>query len=316
MNDLQTSPPPRILIVGAGSVGGYFGGRLAEAGRNVTFLVRRHRAEQLKQSGLKLISPHGDVTITPQLVRTGELNAAYDIVLLTVKAYALEKAMADFTQAVGRETMIVPFLNGMRHLDLLTAQFGPQPVMGGVCLVATSVKDDGSIVQMNELQSLSYGELSGESSPRVEKLHRALSGAGFDSRLSQNIAQEMWDKWIYLATLGGINCLLRGTIGEIEAAPGGSRLARNLLTECSAVAAASGHAPAAEVIAKIQTAVTAPGSSQTSSMYRDLTVGKPVEADQIIGDMMVRANQLGVSTPLLEAAFASLKIYQNRLPSS
>jgi 2-dehydropantoate 2-reductase len=118
----------RILIVGAGAVGGYFGARLAQSGRDVTFLVRPRRAERLKADGLKIISPKGNVTIVPRLAITGAVSSSYDIILLAVKAYALDQATIDFAPAVGSNTMIVPFLNGMRHLDLLTAQFGSERV--------------------------------------------------------------------------------------------------------------------------------------------------------------------------------------------
>jgi 2-dehydropantoate 2-reductase len=303
----------RILIVGAGAVGGYFGARLAQSGRDVTFLVRPGRAERLKADGLKIISPKGNVTIVPRLAITGAISSSYDIVLLAVKAYALDQATVDFAPAVGSNTMIVPFLNGMRHLDLLTAQFGSERVLGGVCLVATSLKDDGSIEQMGDTQSLSYGEIPGGVTQRLEQLDRVLAGAGFEAHLSGDILREMWEKWIFLATLGGITCLLRGTVGEIEAVTGGAELARHLLAECSAVAVASGHAPTSDSIARIQAAVTAKGSDATSSMYRDLRAGKPVEADHIIGDLLTRARKLSLPAPLLATALVHLAVYQNRL---
>jgi 2-dehydropantoate 2-reductase len=231
----------RILIVGAGAVGGYFGARLVQAERDVTFLVRPRRADQIKTSGLRIISPSGDFTVTPRLVEPGKINSTFDVVLLAVKAFGLQQAMHDFAPAIGGKTMIVPFLNGLRHLESLTTQFGAEPVLGGVCLVATTIKEDGSIAQLDGIQSLSYGELTGDATTRVGKLDQVLKGAGFDAVSSRNIMQEMWEKWIFLATLGGITCVLRGTIGEIENAPGGTDLALQLLAECAAVSTAFGH---------------------------------------------------------------------------
>jgi 2-dehydropantoate 2-reductase len=302
----------KILIIGAGAVGGYFGGRLAGAGRDVTFLVRPERAKRLTTDGLKIISPHGNMTVRPKLVLTGEIVSAYDIVLLTVKAYALEQAMEDFASAVEDHTTVVPFLNGIRHLDLLARRFGHNPLVGGVCLVATTVDGDGSIVQLDGTQSLEYGELAGEVTPRVKDLDKALQGAAFETSISSNIMQDMWEKWIFLATLGGITCLMRGTIGEIEAAPGGADLARKLLAECAAVSTASGYIPAPPFLTRVLAAVTTRGSGLTSSMYRDLTSGKPVEVDHIVGDLLDRARQLRVPTPLLETVFAHLRVYQSR----
>ena len=226
----------RILVVGAGATGGYFGGRLAEAGRDVTFLVRPKRAAQLRADGLQILSPHGDVTLQPQLVTVDQITAPYDAVLLTVKAFALEAALADLATAVGPQTMIVPVLNGMRHLDALIARFGEAAVLGGVCLVATTLDPQGRIKQLAEFQQLIYGERDGPVSARVQALDAAVQGAGFVARASGTIMQEMWEKWILLATMGSITCLLRGTVGDIEAAPGGAGLALEVLGECVAVA--------------------------------------------------------------------------------
>ena len=173
----------RILIVGAGAVGGYFGGRLAQAGRDVTFLVRPTRAKQLARDGLRIISPHGDAVLTPKLITAEEIDTPYDVVFLSVKAYALEAAMNDFAAAVGPESMIFPVLNGMRHIDILTNRFGEHEVIGGVCLVASEIDDQGRIVQLADIQQLAYGEINGETTPRLKTLDATLQGAGFDARL-------------------------------------------------------------------------------------------------------------------------------------
>ena len=303
----------RILVVGAGATGGYFGGRLAQAGRDVTFLVRPVRAEQLRADGLRIVSPHGDVTLAPQVVTAGEISSPYDVVLLTVKAYALESALDDLAPAVGNETMILPVLNGMRHIDVLTARFGEMPVLGGVAVVATTLDDAGRIVQLADIQQLTYGERSGGSSARIEALDGLLQGAAFDARSSTTIMQAMWEKWVMLASLGAITCLMRGTVGEVEATPGGADLALQMLAECAAVAAAEGYIPSEEFLARTKGALTAPGSGLASSMYRDLQQGRSVEVDQILGDLLVRAHKHAVPATLVTAAFVQLSIYQRRL---
>ena len=303
----------RILIVGAGAVGGYFGGRLAEAGRDVTFLVRPSRARQLSRDGLRIISPHGDAVLTPKLVSAEDIDTPYDLVFLGVKAYALEAAMNDFAAAAGPETMILPVLNGMRHVDLLAKRFGEHAVIGGVCLVAAEVDAQGRIVQLADVQQLVYGERNGDCTPRLKTLDSTLQGAGFDARLSPDIMQEMWEKWVQLASLGAITCLMRGTIGEIVAAPGGAELSIDVLNESAAVAIACGYRPSEKRLSRHATAMTAPGSSLTSSMYRDLRKGAPVEADHILGDFIDRGSAHGVATPLVKAALVNLCVYQNRL---
>jgi 2-dehydropantoate 2-reductase len=306
----------RILIVGAGAVGGYFGGRLAQAGRDVTFLVRPSRAKQLSRDGLGIISPHGDAVVNAKLITAEEIDTAYDLVFLSVKAYALEAAMNDFAAAVGPETMIFPVLNGIRHVDLLTRRFGEHAVIGGVCLVAAEIDDQGRIVQLADFQQLIYGERNGETTPRLKTLDATLQGAEFAARLSPDIMQAMWEKWVQLASLGAITCLMRGTIGEIVAAPGGTELSINVVNESAAVATACGYKPSEKVLSRHMAAMTARGSSLTSSMYRDLRKGAPVEADHILGDFIERGSAHDVATPLLKAAFVNLRVYQDRLPKS
>jgi len=303
----------RILVVGAGAVGGYFGGRLAQAGRDVTFLVRAHRAEEIKANGLQIISPYGDVTLHPKTATARQIAGPYDLILLSVKNYALAGAMSDFAAAVGPETMIVPVLNGMRHMDLLAERFGEHAVLGGVCMVATEVDAQGRIRQLTNFQSLVYGELDGGVTPRLQKVDETLRGAGFDAAISTNILREMWQKWVMLATIGALTCLLRGNIGEIASVPGGADLSRMALAECAGIAAANGY-PQSSAFLEDQTArLTAKDSKLTSSMYRDLTKGAPVEADTILGDLLERGRKHGLAMPILQAAYASLSIYQRSL---
>jgi 2-dehydropantoate 2-reductase len=303
----------RMLVIGAGSTGGYFGGRLAQAGRDVTFLVRPARAEHLRAHGLEIISPHGNVTLRPQLVTAGGIKEPFDIVLLTVKAYSLEAALADLAPAVGPSTMILPVLNGMKHVDVLGARFGRKAVVGCACKVAAVVDEQGRIVQLSPLQQIVYGEMDGSSSPRIRELDAFMQGAGFETHLSMTIARDMWEKWILLASLGSVTCLMRGNVGEIEAASGGLEFVLRMFDEVVAIAKAAGIAPSEEFLVEAKATLTAKGSTSTSSMYRDLLKGRPIEADQIVGDLLVRGGGAGVATPLLAAAYTHLSVYQNRL---
>jgi 2-dehydropantoate 2-reductase len=306
----------KILIVGAGSTGGYFGARLMQAGRDVSFLVRPARAAALRASGLQVLSPRGNFGVEPRLVLAGEIDRPYDIVLVTVKAFGLAAAMDDFAAAVGPETMILTVLNGMKHIDDLQARFGPERVVGGVCRVSTTLDAQGRIVHLAPLHELVYGELDGRRSARIEALHAFMSDAGFDAILSTHIAQDLWNKWMLLATLGGICTLARGNVGEIVATDGGADFVRAFLAEASAVAAAAGFAPSPQATEFILGVLTAPNSPMTSSMYRDLIAGERVEADQILGDLRARARRAGLATPLVSAAFVQLDIHQRRLAAA
>ena len=303
----------RILVVGAGSTGGYFGGRLAQAGRDVTFLVRPARAAALRKDGLRIVSPYGDVTLAPKLVTADAIKQTFDAVLVTVKAFSLAAALDDMAAAVGRETMILPVLNGMRHMERIAQRFGAPAVVGCVCKVAALVDAEGRIVQLSRLQDLAYGELDRTRTPRIERLDAAMQGAGFPARLSADIEADMWEKWDNLAALGAITCLMRGNVGEVNAAPGGTAFATRIIDEVMAVVTAEGHPPRPAFLAEMRKSLTDPASTGTSSMYRDLQQGRPIEAEQIIGDMLARGARHKLATPLLAAAYAHLSVYQGKL---
>jgi 2-dehydropantoate 2-reductase len=303
----------RLLVVGAGSTGGYFGARLAQSGRDVTFLVRATRAAQLRQAGLKIVSPHGDATLHPKFVTATELDGPYDAVLLTVKGFQLEAALADIARAIGSETMILPVLNGMRHMDVIARHFNQHNLVGCALRVATELMDDGRIVQLTPLQDLAYGELDGTVTPRIQALDAFMRGAGFDARLSNAIRREMWEKWILLASLGAITCLMRGTIGEVEASPGGSAFALGLLDEVVSIVSTVGTPPSDGFLNGARSQLTAVGSPFVSSMYRDLQSGRPIEVEDIIGDLVRRGAQAQLSTPLLATAYTNLTVYQNKV---
>jgi 2-dehydropantoate 2-reductase len=306
----------RILVIGAGAVGGYFGGRLAQAGRDVTFLVRGRQADVIRKYGLRIASPHGNATLQPKLILADGIAGSYDVIILCVKAYSLAGAMNDLAAAVGPNTTVLPLLNGMRHLDLLAARFGEERVIGGVCLIAAEVDTEGRIVQLTDIHRLVYGDRKGGHSPRISEVDEAMQGAAFEARISANILQDMWEKWVLLASLGAATCLMRGNIGEIEAIPGGAELARAILGECSAISSACGYPPGPVFLARTEKMLTTPRSTLTSSMYRDMSKSVPVEVDQILGDLLERGRNFSVSTPLLEAACANLRIYQARLSAS
>lgn len=306
----------RLLVVGAGSTGGYFGGRLAQAGRDVTFLVRPGRAAQLQKTGLQIVSPNGDASLTPKLVTAGNIAGPYDAVLVTVKAYSLDAALDDMAPAVGPDTMIIPVLNGMKHVDAIAARFGKMSLIGGLCRIPAQLDDEGRVIQMGKFHDLAYGEMDGSLSARIKALDAVMRNAGFDAKLTAHIEREMWEKWILLAGLGGICCLMRGNIGEVEAAPGGAAFSAALLDEIVTTVKTVGVAPTDAFVASTRTTLTMKGSSHTSSMYRDLLKGAAVEADQIVGDLLARAQRAGIATPLLSLAYASLSIYQTRLAAA
>ncbi|HEX3825894.1 MAG TPA: ketopantoate reductase family protein [Sporichthyaceae bacterium] len=306
-----------ILVVGAGATGGWFGARLAQAGRDVTFLVRPHRAEQLRERGLRIIGPDAGPdqreVVRPRLVLAEELTEPADLVLLSVKATALEAAIADLAPAVGPRTVVVPFLNGMAHLDALNRRFGEPAVLGGVVRIFTQLDEEGDVVQLRPTASLTIGTQDGTRTTALQAAHEQLSGAGFDTDVSDEILAMMWQKWVFIATIGALTCLMRGAVGEIVAVPGGRELGPAMLAEAAAVAAAAGYPVPEGAIAGTTQTITEAGSATNSSMSRDVAQGRPTEVEHLLADLGRRGAEHGIRTPLLDLATMHLRVHNNRL---
>jgi 2-dehydropantoate 2-reductase len=303
----------RILVVGAGAIGGYFGGRLLQAGRDVTFLVRPRRASELASAGLVIKSPNGDVTLTsPPTVQADRLDKAFDLVLLSCKAFDLEDAIKSFAPAVGPKTAILPLLNGMKHLDILEQRFGASAVLGGQCAIAVTLNEQREIVQLTPMQSLGFGERDGRMSDRVRAIADVMAAGEFGAAASTQVIQDMWEKWVFLAALAASTCTMRAAVGPILAAPGGRDFILGILDECGAIASAEGHAPTGPFSERAKAMLTAEGSQLTASMFRDIKAGAKVEADHVIGDLIVRGDAAKVPVPKLRTAYTHLKAYENQ----
>lgn len=300
----------KILVIGAGAIGGYFGGRLLAAKRDVTFLVRDRRAAQLARTGLVIKSRLGDASIaSPPVVSAETLKGPYDVVLLSCKAYDLDGAMTSFVPAVGPDTAILPLLNGLAHLDRLGQRFARKNVLGGQAAISLVLDPEGRILHLNDGLVLGFGELDGSTSPRVAALAAEFAAAGIQAVQSESILQDMWEKWAFIATAGGITSLMRGTVGDIVAA-GGAPLTLELYDEISRIAAANGHPlrePAAE---RARAMLTAEGSPFTASMMRDVEGGHATEVEHVVGDLLKRKK--GGDYPMLTVAYAHLKAYEVR----
>jgi 2-dehydropantoate 2-reductase len=306
----------RILVLGAGAVGGYFGGRLADAGRDVTFLVRPARAALLAGQGLRVTSPLGDFTVKPQLATADRIGGTYDLILLTAKHYDLDQAIEAVRPAVGPRTSVLPLLNGLVHLDRLAAVFGAEAILGGVAYVGASLQPDGGIRHHNQLSGIAFGERAGGVSARTQAISAEFADSKVSAPPSDNVMLDMWEKFVMITTMAGMNCLMRGTIGEIAATEDGTPLMLALFAENQAVATAAGYAPRQAYCDNIARMLSEKGSVNNASMHHDLQHGSRTEADWIIGDMRRRAIALGVATPLLRTAYAHLQVYENRRAKS
>ncbi|WP_225800005.1 ketopantoate reductase family protein [Streptomyces sp. NK15101] len=306
----------KILVVGAGATGGYFGALLARAGEDVTFLVRPARAAALRERGLRVVGRDEEWAVEPRLVTAGELREPYDLVLLSVKSTGLDRAIEDVAPAVGPDTAVVPLLNGLAHIDALNARFGAPAVLGGVAKVVTALDDSGDIRRLAPLAHLSFGEQDGTVSARVERIRKVLDGAGIDAPVPADVLTAMWHKWVFITTFGAVTSLMRGTVGDVYDVPGGPALGPALLDEAAAVAAAAGHPVPEEERAATLAVVSAPGSPMVPSLYRDLAAGRPTEVEHLFGDLTARARALGVATPLLDLATLHLRVHQRRVTAA
>ena len=303
----------KILILGAGAIGGYVGGRLHQTGADVTFLVRAARQQALARDGLVIKSTKGDITQKVKTVLSAGDGGPYDVVLLTCKAYDLDSAIAAIAPAVGAGTVVVPLLNGLRHLDVLDAKFGKEKVVGGLARVGVAMSTDGVIHHTSPFAAISFGERDAKA-PRASlaALDVAVKKSGVDGGLNPNIVQDLWDKWIMLCSLAATNCLMRGSSGDILEAAEGQAIVMETVDECQKVAAAAGHDPGEKGMKTIRSFLTVKGSKFTASMLHDLEKGNMVEADHIVGDMIARAKKAGIATPNLRLAYAHLQVYLHR----
>lgn len=303
----------KILVVGAGAIGGYYGARLLQAGAEVTFLVRPQRAASLASSGLQVRSELGDFNSPVAAVLHENLKPAYDLIVLSCKAYDLNAAMHDLEPAVGGETVILPFLNGMSVYDRLDARFGRDRVLGGVAYIAVMLDQDRVIRHFGANDVVIIGARSERHAHPAERFFALISASEGVRKLSPNVTQALWNKWIMLGTGALMTCLMRGTVADILATRDGERLMRQAIGECCAVAAAEGHALSADELRSLEARLLDARSTWAASMMRDIAQNAPrLEAQAIVGDLTVRAEHNALDLPLTRAAYCHLQVYERQ----
>lgn len=280
----------------------------------MTVLARPRSAERLRASGLRVASQDETSVLRPAVVTADQLTPGYDAIVLAVKSDGLAGAMADIEPAVREQAVIVPFLNGMAHVEALTGRFG-RAVLGGVLRIATQLEDDGTIGVLTPQFDVEVGELDGAPSTRVDRLASAFKDAGADVTVPANIVDAMWAKWVFIASLGAVTSLMRAAVGDIVAVPGGQRFAQSVLSEAAAAAAAYGHPVPAGQLHATEQALTAPGSPAASSLTRDLIAGRRTEVEAVLADLAARARAAGTGTALIDLAVLALRIHNRQLAS-
>ena len=302
----------KLLVFGAGAVGGYFGTRMVQAGLDVTFFVRVSRACQLKKHGLSVLSPSGNVMIAPKLITEHDDGQNFDLIILTCKSYDLVNAFDAISNSVKNEPPILPLLNGLAHLQMIAKVFGKHRLLGGAAHVATVLTQEGKVKQLNPIEILTIGTLSSHTESVVERFTKLCKTSTFKVIKSSDIMQSMWDKWTFLAALAGSTILFRNTVGAITETSLGCDLMKRIYDECINVANAEGFDVEARPQKTSLSILMKPGSDFTSSMLRDLKNGNRTEHEQILGDLLKKAKKKQIDVPLLSAAYISIVVESSK----
>jgi 2-dehydropantoate 2-reductase len=304
---------PKILVLGAGGTGGYFGGRLAESGAEVTFLVREARRKTLSEQGLQIESPFGNAQFAVKTVVESDLAPIYDAVILTCKAYDLDTAIAAIAPGVAPTGYVLPFLNGIAHIDVLNQRFGRHRVLGGTAKIQATLTPNGAIRQFNDWRTLTFGEQSGEMTERVTTLAEIFAAAkGVEAFAVTDIVQRMWEKLVHLSTAAAMTCLMRANVGEIVRTPHGRELFLEQLKNGAAIAAANGHAPGETFMRSWQETFSQRDSQYSTSMLRDIERGGQTEVEHILGFMLSKASEAGIAHRTLLLAYTHIKSFEQR----
>jgi 2-dehydropantoate 2-reductase len=303
----------KILIVGAGGIGGYFGAKLLQAGADITFLLRDKRHQLIQSQGLTVETPKGNFTVHPKSLMSNQLEPMYDLIILAPKAFDLDDSLKSLEKA-STQGVLLPFLNGLSHMDSLDQRFGKARVMGGVAHIAAMITDTGAVKQLTDLNMLTIGSRVPEHEALAKEFFALCRQADFNSVYSENIDQVLWDKWVFLATLAGMTTLCRGSVGDIVATPYGQELTLAMYGECCSIAKASGHAIGDGPKEKAIEMLTKIGSPFTASMLRDLISGQKTEHDHILGQMISKGEQSGLGCQLLKMAYTQIAVAQIKKP--
>jgi len=315
----------RYLVLGAGALGGYYGAKLLQGGADVEFLVRPRRAAQLAANGLVIKGgPEGDITVRVTTLQAGQIAHPYDVVLLCCKAYDLQDAITAISPAVGPDSCILPFLNGIKHIDILAERFGERRVLGGLNFGGGVLTANGEILRaLHNAGTTKFGELNGTDSIRCHQILRAFTDGGMTAKdagmtvgISNTIVAELWAKITAFACSSAIATLCRSRAGGIAAAPAGTAFVSAVIDEVAPIVAAEGYPAPPETWDLIRGMYSKPGSQYGPSMLADMEKGYRTEAEHVIGDMVDRAQRHGIRAPVLTAARCNLQIYEATRPNT
>ena len=300
-----------IVVLGAGAVGGYFGGRLASSGSAVTFLVRERRYQQLKNTRLNVQSTHGNFSVTPRLsLSTQEIDNP-DVVLVAIKNYHLKDAFPQIKKLVQKGAKVLPLLNGVQHMETLISEFGQESVLGGLCYIETTLDENGKIVHTSPMHDIVFGSLTSfTDEPFLKDLEVAFKNSGVNIRRSQSIMVEMWQKFIFLTSFSGITAATRKPIGDILNDAVSHDFLQDMIQEIISVAEAKQVKLPSSTFEQVINKLKSVTPTMTSSLHRDLEKGLPLEIDSLQGAVLEMAKSCAINVPCIRSVYALLHPYQ------
>ncbi len=302
----------KILILGIGGIGGFFGSYLQKSGVDVTFLVRPKRKDFLLKNGLKVISSIGNLKLIPNLVLAKELTPIYDIIIVSCKAYDLDQAIIDLKLTKGKG-IIIPFLNGMTHLKKLDEEFGCENVMGGVAHISSTINENGTIEHFSHFKKLTFGNRLQNQNHLLEPFLDVCEKTKFDAVLSKNITLDLWKKWIFISTVAGATTLFSSTLGEISNHEVGKKTLIDLYEECRSIAKLNGFTIEDDEVNNVLNNITAEGSLIKASMQRDVEKNAFTEHEEIFGHLISKAQNYNFYSPILTSCYLKMKLYKEKL---
>ena len=301
----------RIAVLGTGGVGGYFGGRLAATGTDVSFVARGAHLAALRERGLRILSAGGNVDVSPVKATDDPSSIGpVEIVFFTVKLYDTDAALRALPPLLGPGTLVMSFQNGVDSVDVLTRAVGASHVAGGTAYVAAVISEPG-VIRHTAMGRLIFGSLNGERLPILEDLLQACRHAGFDATLSDRIMVDIWAKFVRLSVFSGMTAVTRCPIGPLRSDPALADLMRGAIRESIAVARAIGVPLTDALVDEIETATAALPAEAKSSMLEDLERGRPLELPWLSGAVVRIGTQAGVDTPIHRFIATVLKPHVN-----
>lgn len=301
----------RITVIGAGAVGGYFGGRMLEAGMDVTFLVREKRAEQLREKGLQIRSDLGEAHLhNLRLAIDPERIEACDLVIVAVKNYQLPVAIDSIRSLIAKGAKVLPLLNGVEHYDVLREAFGVEAVMGGMCQILAKLDQEGEVVQIGSVHDLSVGPLHAGQEQLGQLLKEACIGASMRISYRDDILKQIWKKYAFITAFSGVTTASRLPIGELIGCEATQKVLHNVLSEMSELAAAK-EVPLADGFADHTLGLMHKMLKEsTSSMHQDLMNGLPLEVESLQGGAIRMAVACGLNLPTVSTLYGLIKPFE------